>query len=107
MSLQTAHYEAQMIRTVTLLRDPVRVTGERPDSGLNFITSTSAGTSLYGPFRTEVLYLRAGGGSGRARGLPKLTTCLSEYPWVKFEYDDLGTVIRIAGYELKGSPWVK
>jgi hypothetical protein len=38
---------------------------------------------------------------------PKLTTCLSEYPWVKFEYDDQGTVVRIAGYELKGSPWVR
>lgn len=37
---------------------------------------------------------------------PKLTTCLSEYPWVKFEYDDLGTVIRIAGYELK-DPWTR
>ena len=32
---------------------------------------------------------------------------LCEYPWVKFEYDDQGTVIRIAGYELKGDPWVR
>lgn len=38
---------------------------------------------------------------------PKLTTCLSEYPWVKFEYDDQGTVLRVAGHELKGSPWVR
>lgn len=38
---------------------------------------------------------------------PKLTTCLGEYPWVKFDYDDKGTVIRTAGYELKGSPWVR
>ena len=38
---------------------------------------------------------------------PKLTTYLSKYPWVKFEYSEQGTVIRVAGYELKGNPWVK
>jgi hypothetical protein len=39
------------------------------------------------------------------RDTSKLTTCLGEFPWVKFEYDNPGIVIRIAGYELK-IPWV-
>ncbi len=48
-----------------------------------------------------------GGGQVGLEVSPKLTTCLSEYPWVMFEYDDQGTVIRVAGHELKGSPWVR
>lgn len=51
-----------------------------------------------------------GQGGGEQVGLevsPKLTACLGEYPWVKFEYDDQGTIIRTAGYELKGSALMK
>jgi hypothetical protein len=51
-----------------------------------------------------------GQGGGKQIGVevsPKLTTCLSEYPWVKFEYDAQVTVIRTAGYELKGPPLIK
>jgi hypothetical protein len=55
-------------------------------------------------------FYASGQGGGEQVGLevsPKLTACLSEYPWVKFEYDDQGTVIRTAGYELKGPPLTK
>jgi hypothetical protein len=39
---------------------------------------------------------------------PALTTCLGEFPTVRFEYDNqANVVIGIAGYELKGDPWVR
>ena len=39
---------------------------------------------------------------------PVLTTCLGEFPTVRFEYDDRAdVVIGVAGYKLKGDPWVR
>lgn len=39
---------------------------------------------------------------------PVLTTCLGEFPAVRFEYDhQANVVIGVAGYELKGNPWLR
>jgi hypothetical protein len=52
-------------------------------------------------------------GQGNKEGVglevsPVLTTCLGEFPAVRFEYDNqANVVIGVAGYELKGDPWVR
>lgn len=72
-------------------------------------TSMGSGACAGGDLYALKFYTYGEGNSERVSVeiSPKLTTCLSEFPWVKFEYDDQGTVIRIAGYELKGNPWVR
>lgn len=65
-----------------------------------------AGGDLY-----ALKFYTYGQGNNEGVGLevsPVLTTCLGEFPTVSFEYDNqANVVIGIAGYELKGDPWVR
>lgn len=98
----------QFVASVTFLKVVATFNGPEGDYVLLRMSMGSgacAGGDLY-----ALRFYTFGQGAVEQVGLevsPKLTTCLSEYPWVKFEYDDQGTVIKIAEYELKGTPWIR
>lgn len=73
-------------------------------------TSTGSGACAGGNLYALKFYTY-GHGNNEGVGLevsPLLTTCLGEFPVVRFEYDNrANVVIGVVGYELKGDPWVR
>lgn len=95
--------------SVTYLK--VIATFNGPESDYMLLRTSMGNGACAGGDLYALRFYTYGQGNKEGVGLevsPVLTTCLGEFPTVSFEYDNqVNVVIGIAGYELKGDPWVR
>lgn len=95
--------------SVTYLK--VIATFNGPESDYVLLRTSMGNGACAGGDLYALKFYTYGQGNNEGVGLevsPVLTTCLGEFPTVSFEYDNqANVVIGVAGYELKGDPWVR